>query len=88
MPVSATGSYKGGANPPAGTDIADRLGAVKRLAFKPGAVQKSVSVVVYPDQLAEGDETFEIRLTNPAGGVSLGRAVAVGTIVDDEPPGA
>ena len=46
-----------------------------------------VVVKVAPDLLNEGNETFTVELSNPTGGLSLGRAVATGTIVDDEASG-
>ena len=47
---------------------------------------RTLSVSTLPDTLAEGDETFTLRLSGsglPAG-VSLGTATATGTITDDE----
>lgn len=84
VPVTAMGGYKGGSNPPPGTDLADRLGSVQTIAFKTGNFQKTVAVTVYPDVAAELDETFTLALANPTGGLSIDRAEATGTIVDDD----
>ena len=84
VPVTATGGYKGGNNPPSGTDIADRLGASKTVTFKPGNFQKIVSVTVYPDTTAEADEAFQVVLANPTGGLAISRGTGTGTIADDD----
>ncbi|HEX5613894.1 MAG TPA: hypothetical protein VFZ83_01955 [Acidimicrobiia bacterium] len=56
-----------------------------RLAAGTTVVRKVVSVPVYPDADVEGDETLTVTLANPTGGVNLGRSVATGTIIDDDP---
>ncbi len=73
---------------PAGDgDVRSRTGT---LTFRPSATTgltptvKYVNALVYPDTLAEGDETFRVVLSNPVG-VDLGRAIGVGTILDDDP---
>ena len=48
------------------------------------ATVKYVSAKVAPDATVEPNETFEVVLSNPTGGYSLGNAIAVGTIIDDE----
>ncbi|HEX5616618.1 MAG TPA: Ig-like domain repeat protein, partial [Acidimicrobiia bacterium] len=89
VPVSATGNYKSGALPP-GTDVRDMFGETKTLVFKPALasgltpVQKIVSAIVFPDTVAEGDETFEIRLSNLTGPAVLADAIGVGTIIEDD----
>ena len=84
VPGTATGGYKGGSNPPTGADIADRLGVSKTLTFKAGKFQKIVSVTVYPDTTAEADETFQILLANPTGGLAIARGTGTGTVIDDD----
>jgi probable HAF family extracellular repeat protein len=51
------------------------------------ATSLSVSTPIPGDTDVEGDETFEVVLSNPTGGYSLGSATAVGTIIDDDPTG-
>jgi hypothetical protein len=75
---------------PAGDgDVRSRTGTV---TFRPSAktgltpTVKYVNALVYPDTLTEGDETFWVVLSNPVG-VELGRAIGVGTILDDDPTG-
>lgn len=49
------------------------------LAFAPGETLKTVRVLVLADALAEGQEEFAVRLTNPAN-AELDRDRAIGTI--------
>ncbi|HKZ00973.1 MAG TPA: PQQ-dependent sugar dehydrogenase [Pyrinomonadaceae bacterium] len=42
------------------------------LAFAPNDLEKSFSVMLFDDQYQEGDETFSVSLSNPAGGAQLG----------------
>lgn len=89
VPATATGGYKSGSTPPAGTDLADFLGVARPVVFKPGGsgltpVSKTVNVTVYADAANEGDETFAVVLSGPAGGVVIADANGIGTIVDDE----
>ncbi len=70
------------------TDVV--VNATKRLSFAVGArgltpVSKTVSVVVRPDDIAEGDETFAVVLSNPSVGMLLADPTGIGTIIDDEP---
>jgi hypothetical protein len=53
------------------------------LTFSPGQLTKTLSVVVNGDALAEADETFLLRLTDPANAVVLD-AEAAGTIDNDD----
>ena len=74
--------------PGLGADFRSRTGT---LTFRPSALTGltpttvPVNVLVYPDTLAEGDETLSVVLTNPNGGPGLGLAQATGTIFDDDP---
>jgi hypothetical protein len=52
-----------------GVDYAATSGT---LTFSNGVTLKSISVPLYDDNLAEGDETFTISLSNVTGGASLG----------------
>ena len=76
----------GAAKPGPGVDYKTRTGTV---TFSPGAsglttVMKTLSVTVYGDTAAEGDEYVHVVLDLPTGGVILGRGDASGAILDDE----
>jgi hypothetical protein len=47
-------------------------------------VLKTVGVTVFTDTTVEPDETFKVTLSAPTGGYILGRAEAVGTILNDD----
>ena len=66
----------------AGTDYVTRGGS---LTFNVGDASKVVSVPVRGDRRDEPDETFRVRLSN-ASGATIARAVATGTIRDDDDP--
>jgi hypothetical protein len=78
----------GGTKPGNGTDFKTASGTV---LFKPGGtgetpLEKFVSVPVYGDTAIEGVETFHVSLSNVSGGgVVLGSASGVGTILNDDP---
>ena len=67
---------------------ADYTAAVGGTATIPaGRFTTTVSVDTTQDSLAEGDETFELRLTNPVGTtVPAGEEAATGTVRDDDLP--
>ena len=66
----------------AGSDYADASGT---LTFGPGEASKSFTVPVTSDSAHEGDETFQVTLSNAGGGASLGSpAGATVTITDDD----
>jgi chitinase len=76
-----------GASPAtADTDYRDASGTVTFRLLPSGLTTtwQRVLVAITPDVVAEGDETFEVRLANPSGGVALARSTAVGTILDDD----
>jgi hypothetical protein len=54
------------------------------LTFAPGETSKTISVLVNGDRVAESNETFYVRLSNPTNATIAG-SLGVGTIVDDEP---
>jgi len=62
---------------------------VGTLSFAAGETSKQFTVPVIDDGHAEGSETFQVVLSNPAAGISLGalRAAAV-TITDNDAAGA
>jgi hypothetical protein len=57
---------------------------VKTLTFRPGQWQKSIAVPIVPDTGAEPDEVVSVSLSNPTGGVVLGRSMGAITILDDD----
>ena len=64
---------------------ADYEAATGTLTFGPGEASKSITVHVTSDAAHEGDETLQLKLSNPGGGVSLGSpAGATVTIADDD----
>ena len=66
----------------AGSDYAAVTGT---LTFGTGEASKSFTVNVTSDAAHEGDETFQVKLSNAAGGASLGSpAGATVTIADDD----
>ncbi len=56
----------------------------KTLTFKPGQYQRAVAVPVFPDVDVEGDETVTVTLSDPTGGLLLGRAAGTVTILNDD----
>jgi len=65
----------------AGVDYVAQAGA---LLFGPGETNKIFTVPILPDALVEGNETVNLALGNPIGGVILGtNQTATLTITDD-----
>lgn len=54
------------------------------LTFDPGVTHRLVTVPIVPDANAEGNETFTVNLTNPAGG-TLADSQGLATISDGPP---
>ena len=46
---------------------------------------RTIEFTTVDDDLYEGDETFTVELSNPTGGLTIGRATATGTIIDNDP---
>jgi hypothetical protein len=67
------------------TASSDYAAAAGTLTFGPGETSKSFTVQVTSDAVHEGDEAFQVKLSNAAGGASLGSpAGATVTITDDD----
>jgi Calx-beta domain len=80
-PVTVDYATSGG-TATAGPDYSDQSGTLR---FDPGEASKSFTVPVTSDSTHEGDETFQVTLSNAGGGASLGSpAGATVTITDDD----
>jgi hypothetical protein len=64
----------------------DYLPASGTVTIAAGDTDATVTVSIVGDTLHEADETFTVTIANPSSGVALARAVATGTIVDDDDP--
>ncbi len=65
------------------TSSSDYTATTGLLIFERGSTEGKVVVEVIDDQIVEGDETFEVMLSNPRNAV-IGQALATGTIVENE----
>ncbi len=65
----------------AGVDFAGTTATL--LEFPPGATNQTISVPVFGDMLSESNETIVVRLLAPTN-ATLGDALGVGTILDDD----
>jgi hypothetical protein len=80
-PVTVDYATSGG-TATAGSDYGTANGT---LTFGPGEASKSFTVPVTSDSTHEGDETFQVTLSNAGGGASIGSpAGATVTITDDD----
>jgi len=61
----------------------DYITALGTLRFAPGETSKSFVVLINEDSFVEGNETFSISLSNPAGVTLGGPAITTVTIIDD-----
>ncbi len=68
----------------------DYTAVATTVSFADGEVSQVVDIPILDDTVYEGDETFDITLSNPTGGAVLGTPVtATATILEDDPgPGA
>ena len=66
-------------------DRSDYATAAGRLRFVPGETSKSFQVFINDDTFVEGNETFNITLSNPSAGTELGaQATTSLTVVDND----
>lgn len=84
--VSATwtlnlGSGTGAAD---ASDFAADLVRTGTVTFAEGATTAQIRLPVLGDTVFEGDESFSVTLSDPQGGATLTRAVATGTITNDD----
>ncbi len=66
----------------AGLDYTATTGTTR---FAAGELEQLVAVPILGDELDEDDERLELELSQPSG-ATIGRGLAVGTIVDDDAP--
>ncbi|OYX75791.1 MAG: hypothetical protein B7Y95_00655 [Rhizobiales bacterium 32-66-11] len=68
-----------------GTAVAgsDYVGGTGTVTFAAGETSKTVHVDIIGDTVAEANETFTVKLSNPSG-ATLGDDTAVGTILNDD----
>jgi hypothetical protein len=65
------------------TDRKDFNTALGRLQFAAGETSKSFVVLINEDSFVEGNETFNVNLTNPSGATLGGPVISTVTITDD-----
>lgn len=65
------------------TEKKDYITALGKLSFAAGETSKSFAVLINEDSFIEGNETFNVTLSNPAGANLGSPAIATVTIVDD-----
>ncbi|MCX7418453.1 MAG: hypothetical protein NT013_02805 [Planctomycetia bacterium] len=82
--VSVDYVVRGYANAPA--DANDFGGTLPSgtVTFEEGEKTKTITIYVSGDATLEANERFAVTLSNPIGGVPLAKAVAIGTIRDDD----
>ena len=68
----------------AGVDYTAASGSI---SFAPGVTTQQIHVDILGDTNVETDETFSVTLSNPSG-VSIARATAIGSILNDDLAGA
>jgi hypothetical protein len=65
------------------TEKKDYITALGKLSFAAGETSKSFAVLINEDSFIEGNETFNVTLSNPAGANLGSPAIATVTIIDD-----
>lgn len=66
------------------TSGSDYGAASGTLTFAPNETSKTVTISTVDDAAVEGNENLTVTLANPSAGAVLGRAIATGTIVDND----
>jgi Calx-beta domain len=62
----------------------DYTAATGTLTFNPGVTSRPIPVTILPDTIVEGNHTFQLTLSSPTGGATIGDGIAIGTIQDDD----
>jgi hypothetical protein len=68
------------------TAPADYTSTTGTLTFGVGVVSQTIPVPTIQDATEEGDETFDVTLSNPTGNSSIFTGTATGTITDNDGP--
>ncbi len=66
-------------------DATDFTAVSGTLVFAAGVTSLLVTVATTADAIVEGDETFQLLLSNPTGG-TIADGIGIGTILDDDQP--
>jgi hypothetical protein len=75
--------------PGSASQATDFTGSAGTLSFTAGATRRVITIPILNDFVREGDETFEVVLSNPKGYATLGVITRTTVqIVDDDIPGA
>ncbi|GAA3710711.1 hypothetical protein GCM10022268_19730 [Sphingomonas cynarae] len=74
----------GGANGADAADFAAGAALTGKVSFAAGQTSATITLPVLGDRLPENNEAFTVTLSSPTGGAQLGRAVATGTILNDD----
>jgi len=82
--VSAPASIDYATTNGSASDRSDYLAALGTLRFAAGEASKTITVFIVDDKFGEGDETFNLTLTNPVGSSVGAPATIVVTINSDE----
>ncbi len=64
--------------------VADYEDIISTVRFWPGETSKTITLSTVDDALSEGDETFQLTLSNPTGGATIATATATGTVIDND----
>lgn len=83
---SASASVQYATSSNTATSPADFAAANGALILAAGQTQATFAVNTSNDSDVEDNETFNVVLSNPTGGLTIANATAVGTIVDDDAP--
>jgi len=65
------------------TERNDYITALGKLQFNPGDTSKSFAILINEDSNVEGNETFNVNLSNPSGMILGSPPIATVTILDD-----
>ncbi|WP_380940665.1 Calx-beta domain-containing protein [Sphingomonas floccifaciens] len=82
--VSYTVVLGSGAGEADATDLGAGIALAGTVTFADGQTTADIRVPIRGDASFEPNETFAVRLSDPTGGATLGDAVAVGTITNDD----
>lgn len=77
-------SFGGGSGQASASDFSGALSGT--VTFAAGQTSSTIDLTVVGDSTVEGDEAFQINLSNPSSGVTFANASASGLIVNDDVP--